>query len=269
MHPLLKYFFIPLILLLSEFSVLAQPPSVPAEPGVVPVHVHTSGLQILGVTHDGMFPQSWYSERVDAQAEDLDTAEYTRSVAIVESALSKYPDSLLSVHLRKVYVMQSLSFFGTSYGGTYAPQTVYLTNKGLAYHYDNIYVERVFHAEFSSILLDQYEALFPEKVWVEANKNGFVYGEGGMLALKSGRSSESFLEEYHTMGFLNEYAQSSVENDVNAFAKNLFCPGTEFWEITDKYEGLRKKRTVLIEFYTSIHPQFDEAYFRSLQNEGE
>ena len=245
--------------MLLALTSVAQPNAEPAAPGFE----HRTGVKISFGVHDDMFPVSWHTERINARARPLDTTEYMRSLEILSAALSKYPDSLLRQDLDEIYVVQSLEFFGASYGGTYTGKVVYLSNKGARMHYTHAYIERVFHAEFSSVLMKRYPRSFDEKAWLRANARDFRYGEGGMRALKDGKSSENFVAEHHELGFLNQYAQSSLENDFNAMVKNLFMPNPGFWEVTDRYEGLRIKRDLAIAFYHDIDPMFNEAWFRA------
>jgi len=214
-----------------------------------------------------MFPEAWYSERISARAESLNPDEYNRSLDVVDAALSKYPDSVLKSDLDAIYILHSLEFFGAAYGGTYTNGVVYLSNKGERFSYSDEYIEKVFHAEFSSVLFNAYQKRFQKDKWAAVNSEDFEYGSGGMQALREGKSSEVFEAELNGQGFLNQYALSSLENDFNSVVKNIFCPGDTFWELTDSQPRLAAKRQLVIDFYHSIHPSFDEAFFRSLQAE--
>lgn len=256
------FFFLPL-------SGWAQDSIPTAEPGSsIWRHLDEgTGVEIIFETHDGMFPKHWIGDKIQGTAVSLEKSEIERSLSIIKSCLAKYPDSLIQKHLKSVYVMSSLEFYGTSYGGTYSSNKVFVSNKGAANGYSHAYIEKVFHAEFSSILFNNFEKLFSSQLWKAANAEGATYGGGGVLALKAGKSSENFQEELNKMGFLNEYATSSVENDFNSFAKNIFFPTKEFWSITSKFEGLNKKLMLIVGFYHAIDPSFDLEYFQQINTE--
>lgn len=248
---------------------LAQVEERPAgEPEVVTRVTHeATGIELIFVLEDGMFPQSWYQAEINAQAEALEIDEIERTIQVLNASLAKYPEKLIKNNLKRVYVLKSLEFFGTSYGGTYTSNAVFLSNKGIKRGYTDSYIEKVFHAEFSSILYNNYVVNFQEESWKSANAEGFEYGSGGMLALKTGKSSESFQNQHNELGFLNQYAQSSIENDFNSFAKNLFYPTKDFWKLTEEWPGLKAKLELIVAFYGKIDEQFDLEFFRGLTGE--
>ncbi|PLW95164.1 MAG: hypothetical protein C0592_00735 [Marinilabiliales bacterium] len=224
-----------------------------------------SGVKIIFPVDEAIFPSSWYSGRINGQYEPLDREEYERTEELIISCLQKYPAAMLRNDLEIVYVVKTLEFYGAGYGGTNSNTDVYLTNKGLSRGYDNAYIERVFHAEFSSILLRKYEDYFDEEAWLACNDPEFEYGDGGVAALKSNKSSEDFDEELNKMGFINQYATSDMENDFNSFAKNMFLPRESFLELVKTYPGIKKKSELLIEFYGKIHRFFDKEYFENME----
>ena len=93
---------------------------------------------------------------------------------------------------------------------------------------------------------------------------GFVYGEGGMDAIRSGLASMETDPGYFGIGFINRYAITEIEQDINVIAQNLFCGGPEFWKIVDQNERIRGKVLLLVGFYHSLDPVFTEEYFRNL-----
>jgi hypothetical protein len=244
----------------------AQVPTIPSgEPEAITRTIHsTTGVELIFVVEDGMFPETWYDSEIDAQAESLEHEEVERVLEILERCIAKYPEAIVKENLNRVYVLNSLQFFGTSYGGTYTSDAVFLSDKGEHRGYTDTYIEKLFHAEFSSVLYKNYADQFDHEAWAAACIEGFEYGAGGMQALKTGQSSEAFLYQHNELGFLNKYAQSSMENDFNSFAKNVFCPSPDFWQLTESYDGLGKKLALIIAFYQGIDPQFNAAFFEGL-----
>jgi len=256
-HPwanrLTRFLFLPLLLLTTSLAnEISEHPSI------------LEGIDILFETEPRMFPASWYCKRIGAEAVSLPKEYRAEAMDIVNHAIAKYPEDVLFVYLRKVYVMKSLFFFGVPYGGTNTKDVIYLT-------YDNSnpertadFMEGIFHHEFSSVLLRKFTKNLDKKAWETINPPDFTYGEGGVEAIKHGEASLDFDYSLLEIGFLNKYSQSALEEDINVFAQNLFNGGEQFWFIVDTFPKIREKATLTINFYHQINPQFTEEYFRTL-----
>ncbi len=227
-----------------------------------------SGVEIIFKDSKPIFPESWYESPSNAKIETIESDDdISRSLKIIKKALEKYPASLLKSNLKKVYVLYDIEFYKVGYGGTYWEDNVYITNKGEPNSYDDIFVEQLFHAEFSSILFLNYKQYFKKNEWRDANSPNAEYGDGGYEAIKGGSDSEEFEDEINKQGFLTQYGKSDMENDFNSFAKNLFVSDPGFWELFSKYKRLNKKLDLIIEFYYSIDPQFTIEYFRKVSTD--
>lgn len=223
-----------------------------------------TGVKLIFSADGKIFPDSWYSEKINANGTSLDSSEYIRSERIIKAALLKYPPELVKNNLSNVFVLSKVIFYGQSFGGTNSTSNVYLSNKGIKKGYTDFYLEQLFHAEFSSVLLRNYKPNFSESKWVENNPSDFNYGKGGVIALKEKKDSEKFGSELNKMGFINEYATSSIENDFNSYAKNLFLPKSGFYEIVDTYSAIKLKRKLIIEFYKKLDDSFTDEYFNKI-----
>lgn len=221
-------------------------------------------IDIVFDTDPDMFPRTWYSKRVDAHAESLPVALRTKAKNILNDAIAKYPEDVLFNNLRKIYILKSLRFFGVPYGATNRKDVIYLTYDAFIPEATPVFVEGFFHHEFSSILFRKYAADFNPCDWICFNPPDFRYGEGGIDAIKRGEASLEFDYDLVVNGFLNKYAQSAMEEDINVFAQNLFSGGDEFWFIVDSFAPIRQKTSVIIAFYHRIDSRFTEEYFRSL-----
>lgn len=219
-------------------------------------------------TDDGnIFPSSWYSPGIDARAESLSPGEVERSKIIMINALDKYPTRLLKNILKNVYVLKSMSFYGVGYGGTNSQDSVYVANDGVSMGYTDTEIEQTFHHEFSSVLYNNYSNLFDENGWRQINPAGFIYFDeatGGAGAIKAGKASQVFDTEEHEMGFLYEYAESTLENDLNSFAENIFMGEENFFNTVESYDKLEMKLDLIIAFYNSLDPIFTIEYFKGL-----
>ncbi len=183
------------------------------------------------------------------------------------TALGKYPADILAKNLHAVYFLRSMSFFGVGYGGTNSTDALYFTNDGVDNGYTDFYLEQNLHHEFSSILYRNHSEYLDTSSWKAANIEGFDYNdpEAGVGAIRKNQSSQDLDSELAEKGFLTQYAYSSLENDVNTLAQNLFRPDPKFWEFVEKYPRIRTKVNLLIHFYGELDQSMNEAWFRKFE----
>ncbi len=90
----------------------------------------------------------------------------------------------------------------------------------------------------------------------------------GVEAIKNGWASLHFDQSLAREGFLNQYATASLEEDFNATAQSIFAGSADFWRAVDRYDALRNKTRLAIQFYQALEPMFTEVYFRERINAG-
>lgn len=226
------------------------------------------GVKIVFNYSVANFPETWRLTPVNADGEQIAAFEVDRSKLIMIKALSKYNDLLLEYNLKAVYFLKSMRFFNVGYGGTNSTDALYLTNNGYSMGYTDRYIEQTFHHEFSSILFRNYNTVIDTVSWRRANDPTFDYNdpESGVGAIRTGRSSQLPDTALAKYGFLTEYSMSSLENDINTLAQNLFLPDPGFWRIFDKYPKIRAKTQLLILFYNYLDGRYTERFFRSLEH---
>ena len=223
--------------------------------------------RIVYTADEDTFPAEWYSAEINAKAESLSEGEIERSERIILIALNKYPLEVLKDNLKGVYILKSMNFFGADYGGTNSQDCVYVANDGEDMGYTDIIIEQEFHHEFSSILLFNNRYIFNESGWRQINPAGFEYFDevtGGAGAIKEGKASQEFDPESHKRGFLYEYAESTLENDFNSFAENIFMGDESFFDTVEGYEKLEMKLDLIVEFYNALDPTFTIEYFKEI-----
>jgi len=220
-----------------------------------------SGIEIVFVAEEDMFPESWTEGEINGHAGSLDISERKRSKDLVKTALDKYPVSFLKNNLKKIYVLNYLEFYDVEYGGTNSNDIVYMSNQGEDLGYTDFYLEQLFHHEFSSIILRNYTDVFFNTKWEAINPDDFIYGQGGVQAISDDNAGLTFEDKYHEQGFLYQYAMSDSENDFNSIAENLFYPHPMFWEIYDNYPLVRLKTDLTIKLYHSVNEEFNKDYF--------
>jgi hypothetical protein len=250
---------IPPTLLLLNFTAIAAP---------TPADTTIRGVTISFKYHQSIFPSSWQAAPISAAGERIDAKEIVRCNSIIDKALRKYPTGALANDLQVIYFLKSMKFYDVGYGGTNSTDALYLTNNGESMGYTDLYLEQTFHHEYSSILFRNHPEWLDQKAWMAANLPGFDYNdpENGVGAIRNNASSQELDNMLCQKGFLTQYAQSSLENDINTFAQNLFSPSEGFWQLIDQYPRVNKKMKLLVRFYNRIDPAFTETYFRNLNN---
>lgn len=211
-----------------------------------------------------IFPESWRKAPVLASGEVLPDDQIKRAQMILERALKKYPPQVLQADLKAVYVLAELRYSGVITSGTNSRTCVYLKIGEVAEGFTDAHIEGVFHAEFSSILLRNHAGFFDKNAWQAVNPPGFKYLGNGVDAVRQRKARTVLNDALHESGFLVEYAQSTLENDLNGFAKMLFNGEAALWETADKFPKIRRKLELTLAFYQKIDPAFTEAFFRPL-----
>ena len=246
-----------LSLVLSSFKIAAQIPDT------------TINGVFVGFTYSpAIFPKSWLEVPINAYGENILPEEMHRTKNVSIKALSKYPAPVLK-NIKAVYFLRQMKFYDVHYGGTNSNDFLYLVNDGISKGYTDKYLEQTFHHEFSSILLRNFTALLDTTRWKDANQPDFSYNdpENGVGAIRNNLSSQELDTLLCRKGVLTQYGGSSIENDVNTFAQNLFTPEKNFWDYVDRFPRIRKKTTLLINFYNKINGLFTEQFFRKLGNQ--
>ena len=246
----------------------------PTQPGTTrpstPPQLHASSANssalrtLLRFTPDAdMFPAVWRRGRTRARASALRT-QHERSFAqgVATRALAKYPMSMLRRYVDRVYILGRLHFYGVQAGGTNSNRRIYVCYGGFGADPTGRSMERVLHAELSSVLLRSNPHLLSRAQWSRVNPPRFRYGASGSSALRRGKGGVTPRPSYMNRGFLYQYAQSSFENDFNSIASYLFLDGGPLWAYTQRWKKIGYKARLAVRFYAGLHPRFTEAWFR-------
>jgi hypothetical protein len=232
-----------------------------------PADTSINGIKIQFDYSLAIFPASWQVAPISARGEPMATSEIGRTKLVMAGALHKYPVTALKQDLLNVYFVRSMRFFDAPYGGTNSSDAVYISNDGEKAGYSNYFLEQTFHHELSSILFRNHMALLDTTEWKKTNLAGFDYNdpENGVGSIRKNQTSQSVDTLLCLEGFLTQYSLSSMENDINTFAQNIFCPAPDFWKAVEKYPRIARKTKLLIAFYHNIDPQFTEEYFKKFR----
>jgi dipeptidyl-peptidase 4 len=217
---------------------------------------------ILHQASAAIFPESWRGGSVNAGASPLPATQAERLRSILGRALSKYPPSLLDGTLRKIYGLGHLEYRGVATGGTRSASSIYVVCKP---HYTDTAVERIVHAEYSSILFRRFSKQFDTESWQRQNPPAFKYLGGGVAAIKAGKASGAMDPGLLEQGFTSEYAQASMEEDFNGNAAPLLMGDAAYWAAMEKYPRIKAKAELVMSFYEKLDGSFTRAKFSSLR----
>ncbi len=172
----------------------------------------------------------------------------------LEPELAKYPPSMISDHLSQLLVVRgnSLHCDGVRIGGLVDekyPGQIILDEQILANP------DTGFHHEFSSVLLRQHQERFPWEEWKSATPDNFRYGADHKAGSPIAACSVCFSKDpgLNEKGFVCEYGQVDIEEDINTLAHALFARTPEMMSMKREYGRIGKKIESIILFYDKIN----------------
>ena len=157
---------------------------------------------------DDVFPQSWFSSTINVKYLVPHKRKRTSLQEVTINSLQKYPQTILR-YLDMIAFFRELKFYGLRYGGTYS------TTKNCIYivhGYEDEFVEKVIHHEFSSIVMQEYGEDRLKREWEKVLPPNFSYGTGGIDALRKNCTSIPD-EKLWKKGLFSEYSGASIEED--------------------------------------------------------
>jgi hypothetical protein len=241
------------------------PTVVPFRPLAVPAwREPDSGVAVYTAVDDDLFPVPWRGESIAASAAPPAPLEALRALRVLRIALRKYPAALLRANLERVHIVGDLRFQGIRAAGTNSATRIYIKVEPNNPLYTDAFLEESFHHEFAHMLRRNFSDRWDEAAWSAANPLGFRYGaSSGVEAVKAGKTSLWFSDEWNRKGFLSEYAATDPSEDFATVGGSLFTGDPLFWPTVDRYPALQAKVRAAVAFYGRIDPALTEAYFRA------
>jgi len=184
------------------------------------------------------FDESIFSDNLINSATQMSDFELSRFSVLLPYFFSKYPESIIQDELKTINLSETLTIFSVPYGGTSIGSAIYLT--GLSYSTD-AYIEETFHHEFSSILMRNHK--FPYAAWQGSNLIEFKYAQNDAeirQAILEGTDTVGSHRVY-SKGFLTKYAMSTLENDFNVMAEQVFTNPKRLKILIQQYPIIMKK----------------------------
>jgi hypothetical protein len=182
-----------------------------------------------------------------------------RYPAFLRIAIDKYPIYIIKKYLNAIHFAGEIDQGGLKYGGSYDPfrKIIYIVNNGWQ---NNELGERVFHHEFSSLLLKHHS--FFVNPWTDNNPKDFKYFNeiyDSYAAMKKARKA-IMDHACYKKGIVTNYGLTNFENDFNEYSAMIFTYPKKFKKIMEKYPRVRGKFKVWLDFYQKIDPVFTEEY---------
>ncbi len=172
----------------------------------------------------------------------------------LEIDLSKYSHGFLKKFCSGVFIVNSLKFDGQPYGGTNdsTNKWVYLILSTVG---DEGHLDAVgFHHEFSSILYKRNKSIFPESAWRSANPSDFnyVFEMSSSRNIASRKTNTRGNSSTYSRGFICEYGELTLEDDINTFSQYLVGKPDKLAKISDEYSKIQRKTEILNQFFKAI-----------------
>lgn len=200
------------------------------------------------------FPPEWKRPALELAAREINTAEVTRLLPILQQFLTAHPAAVVQAELEHIYLLQEMSFQGKPYGGTHRARSMYIVCNGIENRFTTDFMLCRLHSEFSSILFDHHD--FPTNSWEQLNPVNFTYSGNGFEVVDH-PSRYDISDRSCAEGFLVNYSKSSLENDFNIISSWLFTKRAELDEKANLHRTIEMKRTLATEFYLSLSGQYN------------
>lgn len=183
----------------------------------------------------------------------------------VRDAISKYPSTMIEKNLTAIFIAGIIKTRGVQIGGSYFYSWVYLSAIETSKHTDSKLYAKIFHHEFSSLLLKNGN--FSRAQWHATNESSFRYLSNQTDIIKEAaaenRRDPKEAPAWHKAGFVDDYGMSSMVNDFNTYAALAMNHPQRLKELAQGYPKINAKKKILVEFYTSLAPELGE-YFKSV-----
>ncbi len=190
-----------------------------------------------------------------------DCTHYKQAVV---DAISRYPAGFVQANLGEVILVKRIWIQCVPAAGTYHTDRVFLATESATRAFDPQYVQRVFHHEFSSVLLARHPAGIDSAGWRRLTDNGYhrhVPGWSRAYGLMSNEPSAFWASR----GFLHEYASFSFEEDFNSIAEVIWCGDGDAWSLIETSDVLSEKARLTVRFYASLDERITSEDFEQIR----
>lgn len=200
------------------------------------------GIHVKYEYSESFFPYNWLQPPMSAFGHQVDHFEVGRMEPIINDFLSPYSFAFLQVNLHKIHLLKRLYIYDREQGDTYSMTDIYL----IIHAQDYDYLLGRLHVLFSHMLYRNYGPnFFPTEEWNAINDSEFKYGRTEAINLST--------EERRTMGLLELSSVYTLQSDFYSFVNWMFTKPEELKEVCNKYEKIKEKYNLVIQFYDSMN----------------
>ncbi len=205
-----------------------------------------------------MVPKYWLISPINGRLAKLDAKYYTAALQSIAAALRRYPKAFLRKNLCYIGLCGAINFYDIEYGGTavYEYHGIILAVRDWT---KPAWIDATVSHELNHLLVYWHD--FPKDKWMKCNNAGFVYGSGGIEAIRDGESGMERKDSVFREGFVCEYAKSDFIEDVATTLEYAMTDRTDFYARALKYPVIKMKFEILKKFYHRLDAFFDEKYW--------
>ena len=202
-----------------------------------------NGVQVYFKVTPNMFPANFYEPQYKAHAVTAKHFDKQKLVSVIKKELSKYPVNVIATFLKRVYVIDSISFYGKKIDACYGSDAIYITA-------NSRYFEISFNHELNSILYYHNKKSFPKEQWEKLNTVAYTGNEW------TNKFDTDISNLYANTGFITEYSKTSFSNDMSCIAEYMMVPQPCLKQYLAKYPLVKAKFEMMKQFYLSIDSSF-------------
>lgn len=210
---------------------------------------------ILNTDH---VPPTWHLDPVAAP-------DLLPGLSAIKAALSVYPASYVAAvrdDASVVFLARSIVVSGQSFGGMYFGGAIYVPVRDMGDAARVEFAADTFHHEFSLTGLSRGPS--PQDAWRAVNPPGFVYrGDRDMAIVRDierRADGGDQTDDVREAGFLIRYAQSSLTEDWQTYAEQVFGHPAVLADLAKRFPRIKAKAKIFIDHYGALDPGFG-AYF--------
>ena len=199
------------------------------------------------------FLQSLKPDKIEALAPEFKDVIHTLNM--VDEFFSPYPADLIRKEIQDLYFISSLKINGKPAAGlALCGRKKFLISCNSSHN--RIEILKIFHHEFTHLVVGQNIKIFPLIEWQKANPPGWKYKQDYWTS-KTKNNSNQPNEKLFKEGFIREYGQESVEEDIATISEELFTDTEKILRLSKQYPSLNKKINLLIQFFSRLGVKFN------------
>ena len=199
------------------------------------------------------FLQSLKADKSAASPPEFKDVIHTLNM--VDEFFSPYPVDLIRREIRDLYFVSSLGINEKPAAGlALVGRKKFLISCNCTIN--RLEILKTFHHEFAHLVVGQNMNEFPIKEWQKANPPDWKYRHDYWTSkrkINSDHPNANLLQE----GFIREYGQESIEEDISTISEELFTNPEKIIQLSKQYPALHTKVLLLVKFFSKFGVEFN------------